>query len=140
MTGAALVSAGFGGWGPAALATGTLILLASLLFIRNVAGILITTGAVAGGAALIFFVPHTFTGHVAVILGLALLVASVRDLLKLSQVHLRRRERLASSDAYLLYRATSVPSFIWIALFTAIVAGSWLVAWQPISIILAAGT
>src|SRR3989337_884889 len=33
MTGAALVSAGFGGWGPAALATGTLILLASLLFI-----------------------------------------------------------------------------------------------------------
>ncbi|UZX03433.1 M50 family metallopeptidase [Arthrobacter sp. CDRTa11] len=140
MTGAALVSAGFGGWGPAALATGTLILLASLLFIRNVAGFLITTGAVAGGAALILFVPHTFTGHVAVILGLALLVASVRDLLKLSQVHLRRRERLASSDAYLLYRATSVPSFIWIGLFTAIVAGSWLVAWQPISTILAAGT
>lgn len=140
MTGAALVSAGLGGWGPAALATGTLILLASLLFIRNIAGFLITTGAVAGGAALILFVPHTFTGHVAVILGLALLVAAVRDLLKLSQVHLRRRERLASSDAYLLYRATSVPSFVWIGLFTAIMAGSWLVAWQPIATILAAGT
>jgi hypothetical protein len=139
MTGAALVSAGFGGWGPAALAVGTMVLLASLLFIRNLAGFLITAVSVAGGAALILFVPHAFTGHVAIVLGLALLVAAVRDLLKLSQVHLRRRDRLASSDAYLLYRATSVPSIIWIGLFVALVAGSWMVAWQPISAILVAG-
>ncbi|HEY8702886.1 MAG TPA: M50 family metallopeptidase [Arthrobacter sp.] len=139
MTGAALVSCGFAGWGPAALTAGTLILLASLLFIRNLAGVLITAAAISGGAALIIFVPHAFTGHVAIILGLALLVAAVRDLFKLMQVHLRRRDRLASSDAYLLYRATSIPSFIWIALFAALVAGSWIVAWQPISVILAAG-
>ena len=139
MTGAALVSSGFAGWGPAALASGTLILLASLLFIRNLAGILITVAAIAGGAALILGVPHALTGHVAIILGLALLVAAVRDLVKLAQVHLRRRDRLGSSDAYLLYRATSVPSVIWIALFAAFVAGSWIIAWQPISMILAAG-
>jgi paraquat-inducible protein B len=54
-------------------------------------------------------------------------------------VHLRRRDKLATSDAYILYRATSVPSVIWIALFVALVAGSWLVAWQPISAVLAAG-
>lgn len=139
MTGAALVSAGFGGWGPAALAIGTMVLVASLLFIRNLAGFIITAVSAAGGAALILFVPHAFTGHVAIVLGLALLVAAVRDLFKLSHVHLRRRDRLASSDAYLLYRATSVPSIIWIGLFVALVAGSWVVAWQPISAILMAG-
>jgi hypothetical protein len=63
-------------------------------------------------------------------------VGAVRDPIKLTHVHLRRRDRLATSDAYLLFRATAVPSGIWILLFTVIVAGSWLVAWQPISTIL----
>jgi hypothetical protein len=139
LTGAALVTSGFGGWGPAALATGTLILVASLVFIRNFAGLIITGAAIAGGMALVIFVPSGFTGHVAIGLGVALLVAAVRDLAKLTNVHLRRRDRLASSDAYILYRATSVPSGIWIALFLAVIAGCWLVAWQPISSILAAG-
>lgn len=138
MTGAALVISGFGGWGPAALAIGTLILGASLLFIRNIAGVLITLAAVAAGVLLVMFVPQAFTGHVAIGLGMAFLVAAVRDLAKLANVHLRRRDRLASSDAYILYRATSVPSGIWIALFVAVVAGCWFVAWQPISTILAA--
>lgn len=137
LAGAALVTAGFGGWGPAAMATGTLVLLASLVFIRNPAGLLITVVAVATGASLVLFVPESFLGHAAIVLGMALLVAAVRDLAKLTNVHLRRRDRLASSDAYLLYRATSVPSGVWIALFVAAVAGSWLLAWQPISSVLA---
>lgn len=139
VTGAALVTTGFAGWGPAALATGTLILVASLLFIRNLAGILITGVAIAAGASLVFLVPSGFAGHAAISLGVALLVAAVRDLAKLSNVHLRRRDRLASSDAYILYRATSVPSGIWIALFFGVIAACWVVAWQPISAILAAG-
>jgi hypothetical protein len=139
LTGAALVWSGFNGWGPAALTVGSLILLASLLFIRNLAGILITAAAAASGAMLVLFVPHAFTGHVAVALGLALLVAAVRDVLKLVHLHVRRRDRLSSSDAYLLYRSTSVPSFVWIALFLAIVSASWFLAWQPISAILVAG-
>jgi len=139
LTGAALVWSGFNGWGPAALTAGSLTLVLSLLFIRNLAGFLITVSAAASGAVLVFFVPHAFTGHVAVALGLALLVAAVRDVIKLMHVHIRRRDRLASSDAYLLYRSTSVPSIIWIALFAAVVGASWLVAWQPISAILVAG-
>jgi hypothetical protein len=139
LTGAALVTSGFGGWGPAALATGTLILIASLLFMRNLAGVLITGAAISGGLLLVLTVPSGFTGHVAISLGVALLVAAVRDLGKLTNVHLRRRDRLTSSDAYILYRATSVPSGVWIALFLAVVAGCWVVAWQPISSILAAG-
>lgn len=139
LTGAALVWAGFNGWGPAALTVGSLVLLMSLLFIRNIAGFLITSAAAASGTVLALFVPHAFTGHVAIALGLALLVAAVRDIIKLIHLHLRRRDRLSSSDAYLLYRSTSVPSFIWIALFLAIVSACWFLAWQPISAILVAG-
>lgn len=139
IVGAAFVVCGFSGWGPAALAAGAVILSASLLFLRNLAGFIITAAAIAAVLGLILLVPDTFVGHAAVILGLALLVGAVRDLLKLTQVHLRRRDRLSTSDAYLLYRATAVPSAVWIVLFTALVAGSWLVAWQPISTILAAG-
>ena len=137
--GAAFVWCGFNGWGPAAITAGGLALAASLLFLRNLAGILITFTAIAVTLLLVLLVPEAFVGHVAVILGMALLVAAVRDLIKLAHLHLRRRERLASSDAYLLWRATSIPSAVWIVLFAALVAGSWLWAWQPISTVLYAG-
>jgi Peptidase M50B-like len=139
IVGAAFVWCGFSGWGPAAIAGGAVALAASLLFLRNLTGVLITSAAMAITLLLILFVPAAFVGHVAVVLGLALLVAAVRDLIKLTHVHLRRRDRLASSDAYLLWRATSVPSAVWILLFAALVAGSWLWAWQPISTVLPAG-
>ena len=139
IVGAAFVWCGFNGWGPAAITAGGLALAASLLFLRNLAGILITFTAIAVTLLLVLLVPEAFVGHVAVILGMALLVAAVRDLIKLAHLHLRRRERLASSDAYLLWRATSIPSAVWIVLFAALVAGSWLWAWQPISTVLYAG-
>jgi hypothetical protein len=133
VVGAAFVWCGFNGWGPAAIAAGTVALAATLVFLRNAAGLLITTGAILGSLALILLVPAGFAGHVAVILGLVLLVGAVRDLGKLTHLHLRRRDRLATSDAYLLYQATAVPSVIWIFLFIVLVAGSWVLAWQPIS-------
>jgi hypothetical protein len=139
IVGAAFVVCGFSGWGPAAVATSVLVLVASLLFLRNLAGFAITSAAILGAVALIMLVPDAFVGHVAVVLGLALLVGAVRDLFKLAHVHLRRRDRLSSSDAYLLVRATAVPSAVWIVLFALLVTGSWLVAWQPISMILLGG-
>lgn len=139
VTGAALVWSGFNGWGPAAMSSGLLVLLASLIFIRNAAGVLILLATVACAGALILTVPAAFIGHLAIILGLALLVAAVRDLAKLTNVHLRRRDQLDTSDAHILYRATAVPSAVWIALFSLVVAASWVVAWQPMSQILAGG-
>lgn len=139
IVGAVFVWAGVSGWGPAVMAVSTLTLAASLPFLRNPAGFLITGAAIAGTGALTVLVPAAFAGHAAVCLGLALLVAAVRDLLKLANVHLRRRERLGSSDAYLLYRATSVPSAVWIILFAVLVAGSWYAAWRPVSTILLKG-
>lgn len=139
VTGAVFVVCGFSGWGPAAIAAGGLALVATLLFLRNLAGFLITLAAICAALAMVLVVPREFTGHVAVILGLALLVGAVRDLIKLAHVHLRRRSQLATSDAYLLYRATHVPSGVWIVLFSAIVAGSWMVALQPVTAVLSAG-
>jgi hypothetical protein len=110
-----------------------------LVFLRNPAGFLITAAAIAGAVALLLLVPGGFIGHVAVALGLALLVGAVRDLVKLVHVHLRRRSRLATSDAYILYRATSVPSGIWICLFITVVGGAWALAIQPVAAVLSAG-
>ncbi|NUS35533.1 MAG: M50 family metallopeptidase [Pseudarthrobacter sp.] len=139
IVGAAFVRAGVSGWGPAAMAAGAVALAVSLLFLRNLAGFLITGTAIAATAALTVLVPAAFTGHVAVCMGVALLVAAVRDVMKLTNVHLRRRDRLASSDAYLLYRATAVPSAVWIALFFLLIAGAWFVSWQPVPAILLGG-
>jgi Peptidase M50B-like len=137
VVGAAMVWCGFNGWGPAAMSVGTLLLLASFVFIRNGMGLLITAAAVLAAALLVLFVPPAFTGHVTIVLGLALLVAAVRDLAKLANVHVRRRDRLPTSDAYLLFRATSVPAVVWLVLFAAVVAGAWWFAWQPMAQVLA---
>ncbi|XAS62561.1 M50 family metallopeptidase [Micrococcaceae bacterium Sec5.8] len=131
VVGAAMVWSGFNGWGPAAMSLGTLILLASLLFIRNAVGLLITAAAVLAAAMLVLFVPPEFNGHVTIVLGLALLVAAVRDLGKLIKVHLRHRDRLATSDAHLLSRASGIPAMVWIMLFAAVVGAACWFAWQP---------
>ena len=137
VVGATMVWCGFNGWGPAAMSVGTLVLLASFLFLRNGIGLLITAAAVLAAVLLVLFVPAEFNGHVMIVLGLALLVAAVRDLGKLLTVHLRRRDRRPTSDAYLLYRATRVPAPVWILLFAAVVAASWWFAWQPMAQVLA---
>ncbi|MDQ0756459.1 M50 family metallopeptidase [Arthrobacter sp. B3I4] len=137
VVGAAMVWSGFNGWGPAAMSIGTLVLLASFLFLRNGVGVLITATAVLAAALLVLFVPAGFIGHVMIGLGLALLVAAVRDLAKLVAVHTRHRSRLSTSDAYLLSRSTRLPAFVWIALFTAVVGAAWWVAWQPMAVVVA---
>ena len=138
VVGAAMVWSGFNGWGPAAMSVGTLLLLASFFFLRNGIGILITAAAVLAAALLVLFVPAPFIGHVMIGLGLALLVAAVRDLGKLAAVHARHRSRLATSDAYLLSRSTPLPAAVWIGMFTGVVAAAWWVAWQPMAPVFAA--
>ena len=138
IAGASLVWAGFNGRGPAAMSLGVIILLAALLFIRNAVGVLIMAAGILLACALVLFVPPELNSHLVIVLGLALLVAAVRDLGKLVHVHFRRREQLATSDAYLLYRATSIPSGVWIVLFAGLVGAAWFFALQPISAVFAA--
>lgn len=132
VTGAVLVSAGFNGWGPAALSVGAIILILTVLFIRNFTGLLILAASIAVSAVLVLAVPPAFTGHAVIALGVALLVGSVRDLVNLFSVHLRRRHQLDSSDAYILFRATGIPSPLWLLLFCAVIAAAWVFSYGDI--------
>jgi hypothetical protein len=99
--------------------------------------VLITAAAVLAAVLLVMFVPAPFVGHVMIGLGLALLVAAVRDLGKLTAVHVRHRSRLSTSDAYLLSRATGLPAVLWIGVFAVLVAAAWWLAWQQMAPVLA---
>ncbi|MHA7295279.1 M50 family metallopeptidase [Arthrobacter sp. HLT1-21] len=131
--GATLAWAGINGWGPAALSVGALILLAALLFIRNGGGLLILLVTTGVSPILVVALPEQLVGHVVVALGMALLVGSIRDLGKVTSVHLRRRRELQTSDAYLLYGSTGIPSPVWLALFAVVIAGSFMWAWVSLS-------
>jgi hypothetical protein len=137
VTGAALVWAGFAGYGPAALSIGVLVLLATVLFIRNATGLLIVSASTLTAGTLVMFVPTAFTGHVVVALGLALLVGSVRAWVNLVALHFTRRELLETSDAYLLFRRTLIPSPVWLLLFGAVIGWSWLSAYGSFGHLLA---
>mgnify|MGYP003306417884 CR=1 FL=1 len=125
VVGAVLVWAGFGGWGPAAMSVGAIILVVTVLFIRNFTGLMILAGAIGISALLVLAVPAEFTGHVTIALGLALLVGSVRDMGNLLHVHFKRRHLLDTSDAYILYRATHIPSPLWLILFCTVIGACW---------------
>lgn len=131
VAGAALVACGFAGWGSAAIAGASTVVVASLLFIRNITGAIITLSTAALGAGIVLLAPAESTGYVAVVLGLVLLVGSVRALGNLIHLHVRRRAALRTSDAHLLHRATGVPAALWILLFAAVISAAWYAAWLP---------
>lgn len=139
VVGAALVTSGFAGWGSAALGVGALAVAASLVFIRNGAGVLITVVSAGTGAAIVLVAPAGATGYVALVLGLALLVGSIRAFLGLVSVHTRHRERLPTSDAHLLAVATHLPAAVWLLLFACTIGASSLVAWLQLQPILVPG-
>lgn len=116
----AAVSAGRSG---AAMSVGALILLVSLVFLRNLTGILVALASAGIAQVLLLFATPDVVNYVVLALGVALTVGGVRDLLKLAGVHTKRRERLASSDAFILGRTTGVPGFVWLSGFTVVIAG-----------------
>ncbi|MET1156585.1 M50 family metallopeptidase [Arthrobacter sp.] len=111
------------------MSIGVLILLATLLFIRNGMGLLIVLASALFAGTLVMFVPPGFTGHVVIALGLALLVGAGRAWINLVSLHFSRRELLETSDAYLLFRRTMIPSPVWLLLFGAVIGYSWFSAY-----------
>lgn len=121
VVGAALIWASINGWSSAALSIGTIIIVATLLFIRNFYGILIILGCAAASWAMAWYAPASMLGYITLTLGIALLVGGVRDLIKIVSVHFVRRNELASSDAYNLFRQTMIPSPVWLLGMTGVV-------------------
>jgi hypothetical protein len=126
VVGAVLVWATLAGWASFALSVGTLLLLVTLLGIRNWQGLLIIL--CSAGAALVFvwFATPELVGHVTLALGIALLVGAVRDWAKIVSVHTRRPEDIETSDAHILQQATGISSPIWLGLYASTIPGAWL--------------
>lgn len=140
VVGLALIAAFSAGRSGAAMSIGAIILLVSLIFLRNLTGILVAVVSAATAQLLIIFASPETVNYVVLALGIALTVGSVRDLLKLAGVHTRRRDRLQSSDAWILGRTTGVPGFVWMAAFTAVIAACaaasvWLL-WDVVGVVL----
>jgi hypothetical protein len=128
IVGAAQLWSVFTGYTAVALFAGGIVLILTLFVIRNVFGLVVVFVSAAISALLWFFTPPAVQGYALLVIGIALLVGAVRALGTVIGVHVRRRDQLASSDAYLLYRRTGIPSPIWLLLFTALIGGCCVAA------------
>jgi hypothetical protein len=124
IVGAALLWSVFSGYTAAALLIGGLILVLTVLVIRNAFGILVVLASAGVAALLWFYGTPEVQGYALLVLGVALLVGSVRGLLTVISVHTSRRDQLRTSDAYLLYKRTHVPSPVWLAIFALLIGAS----------------
>lgn len=123
IVGAAQLWSVFHGYTAIALFVGGVVLSLTILVIRNLFGALVVLVSAAVSAALWFYASPPVQSYALLVLGIALLVGAVRGLATVVGVHLRRRGQLATSDAYLLYRRTGVPSVVWLTLFTVLIGG-----------------
>lgn len=134
VVGAVLVWSAAYGWASAALSVGALVLVAALLLIRNAQGVLILGGSAAASLALVWFGGAASAGYACLVLGIALLVGSLRDWVKVVRVHVRRRD-LGSSDAYLLQSATRIPSPVWLGSFVLVIGAALALSLGPMAMI-----
>lgn len=122
LVGAAQLWSVFAGYTAIALLVGGVILVLTLLVVRNLFGVLVVIASAGVSAALWFAATPEVQSYALLVVGIALLVGSVRGLLTVIGVHVRRRDQLQTSDAYLLYRSTHVPSVVWLALWAVLIA------------------
>jgi hypothetical protein len=122
VAGTAMIWAACAGWAGAAMSLGALVLLAALLFIRNLVGIAVALACAVVAQLLVVFTPPNAVAFVALSLGIALVVGSVKDWFKVAAVHVRRGN-LHSSDAHILARTTGVPAIAWLFGFAVVIAG-----------------
>jgi hypothetical protein len=113
----------FNGYTAAALFGGGVVLVLTILVIRNLFGVLVVLASAAVSVLLWLFATPQQQGYALLVLGVVLLVGAVRGLGTVIAVHVRRRGQLRTSDAYLLYLRTKVPSVIWLAAFAVLILG-----------------
>ena len=128
IVGAALLWSVFNGYTAIALFVGGVILILTILVLRNLFGVVVVLASAGVAALLWFYATPQVQGYALLVLGVALLVGSVRGLLTVVSVHTSRRGQLQTSDAYLLYKRTGVPSPVWLLTFAVLIAASGVFA------------
>lgn len=124
VVGAAQLWSVVNGYTALALTIGGVILVITLLVIRNLFGVLVVIASIAATAALWLLADPAVQSYALLVVSLCLLIGSVRGLLTVVSVHVSRRSQLETSDAYLLYRRTGVPSVVWLLIFAAVIVAS----------------
>ncbi|MCZ2403219.1 M50 family metallopeptidase [Paenarthrobacter sp. Z7-10] len=119
--GAALVAAATAGWQRATLLVGAVVVLLSIIFVRNIFGALAVLVCASVAAGLFYFATDIVQGYVLLVLGATLEVGAVRAWLNLVSVHLRRGRQLSSSDAFILQQRTRIPAGLWLLLMGAVI-------------------
>jgi len=114
------------GYTAIALFVGGVILILTLLVIRNLFGFLVVAISAAASAALWLWATPTQQSYVLLVLAIALLVGSVRGLATVIGVHTKGRDQLSTSDAYLQFKSTGIPSVVWLLLFSVLIGASVL--------------
>ncbi|MCY0903482.1 M50 family metallopeptidase [Arthrobacter sp. H14-L1] len=137
VVGAAMVLSARTGWQSAALLIGGALIVLALLFVRNAFGAVSVLFCAGVAVTLLYLADAQVQGYVLLVLGTALLVGAALAWFTVLSVHVSHRDRLATSDAYLLYRRTGIPSVVWLLLMGAVIAGS---GWAAVGAALPAGT
>lgn len=118
--GLVLITSAIHGWAPLALSIGALILLVALIFIRNLAGAAIAVVTAVAAQLVVVFLPVEWIAVFVAGLGTALVIGSLKDLVKVIRVHTRHRH-VQQSDAFILSQGSSVPAGMWLTLFTLVI-------------------
>lgn len=124
------ISAGYAGRG---LGIYALFFLLALIFVRNWPAFVVCALSVLVALSVVFFAPVGAYIYLSLLLAGFLLIAGLRDYLKLLAVHTVRRHDLVQSDAYLIARSTSTFATLW--LLVIVVLGAGALFWASLSLL-----
>ena len=127
VTGTVLIASAVFGWAPLALSLGALILLVALLFIRNLAGVVIAVVTAVAAQIVVVWLPMQWLSVFVAAVGTSLALGALKDLVKVIRVHTRRRS-VGQSDAYILAQGSRLPAPVWLLLFAVVIIACALVS------------
>ncbi len=133
----AAAAAGYSGW---ALLAFALLFCGALVFVRNLPAILVCGSSAGAALAILVFAPIPYFTFAVLFMGGFLLLAGLRDMLKLLSVHLWRRHHREQSDAVLIARSTGGYAWIWLWLIMILCAcGAWVAVLGVLHLVALAG-
>lgn len=124
---AGLFAAAAAGYSGVALGIYALFFCLCLIFVRNLAALVVCVASALIALGLVLFAPVEAFTYATLLLAGFLFLAGLRDCLKLLSVHLWRRRDIQNSDAYLIAQATGTFATFWLVVILALAGtGAWL--------------
>ncbi|WP_345472904.1 M50 family metallopeptidase [Glutamicibacter ectropisis] len=112
------------GYAGQALGIYAILFLLALIFVRNWPAFVVCTVSAFFALAVVFFAPAAAYLYLALLIAGFLLIAGIRDYVKLISVHTWRRRDIGQSDAYLIARSTHTFAGLWLLVIILLGAGA----------------